>query len=1153
MALTTNQQLAVDMEGRSILLNAGAGSGKTHVLTERVVRMLTRGDIQADEVLVLTFTKAAAREMKNRISSKMQLQLEKTQAEMKTSGRTDALIKKEEFLERQIAMLPSASIQTIDSFCSDVVRQNHALVGLPANVLMVQDLDQARMKNDILDQMLSDGLNAVDSVLKQTLQVCGGPARTKREIRRLSDKLSSFDDREQWEKASLQAWKEDSLEQTVNRTLETVLWPAVRKFQESAGILASDPEQKPATVKYLTEVADKASRLMQKITDGQVGCLTFQDFDFAQKNSARIADTGWQKDIKKTFSDAKKTLKEYSDIGSLKAEQIRRMRMMRPVMEKLIVLTGEFDKRYRDLKKSRGLMDFTDLEAYALQILQMPMISDQYRKQYRQVFVDEYQDTNPVQEKIITKVAMQDNLFCVGDMKQSIYRFRSADPLLFKRRSRLYQNDSSKGTVINLFQNFRSTTNVLNCCDDIFSRLADQSRELEYGEGDRLQVGREVQGTVEPTRLITYEKTDVPEGEDASKMESEGIAGYVLERMQRDIFDPELNKGKGGMRPCRWSDFAVIGRKRTEFLASLMDVLKKRNIPFSLDKSGPLLKTMEVEMLIQILGLTAGYEDDFAVQNTLRNGFFDFTDYDLVSLSRKEGYSYMDRIRSAAKETDSLAQKCRNILDFFSELRRRDDSQPLSDVISWAADAIDFRTWCTALGDGKQRLANVDLLIQMASDFQRDGRNRLHAFLTALKSLDPELDTIESAKTPAGRDSVLLTTIHGSKGMQYPIVIIPFAGKNINAGTSRMDTCISVGHDINHPENHSVSIPYIDPEHAVSGSILLNDQIRAANKEKSLEEERRLLYVAMTRAQEELVITGEKPEEGKTAVSLMGWILNALNCTDHPSGEWKKQDLISLLPLHEEAQKEEQAKVPHTPLIMDPDFFEPEDMVKSARDTYPVPVTIGASRAASLLAGRKMGIEENPFQVIRSEEQMDEDADHLEAAQRGIKIHSFMEQADFSQILHPGYVEEEAARMFGKDQKVIDPDKIRTLFSQPEAQLITSADLCIREKNGSLLIPFSSLASDYQGPLQTKIQAVIDLVVKNSGKWYLFDYKSDTIPGKPGSPFFEKTLQEHTAHHQTQMDLYRKVLKDNFDIDIEGSWLAYTDISRFVPVYQRQK
>lgn len=1153
MPLTGNQKEAVELDGCSILLNAGAGSGKTHVLTERVVRLLTSGDMQTDEVLVLTFTKAAAQEMKNRIAAKMQAELENVRHSLEQDPGHPALEQRVSFLSRQIAMLPSAAIQTIDSFCNDVVRQNHALVGLPGNVLMAQELEQTRMKNWLLDLILAEHIRKHESGVMQMLKAFGGIRQAKHEIRSLSDRLSSFDDKDLWLSGALDSWKPENLEKTACQSVDAVLSSALLKMKDSAILLAQNADQKPKTAAYMQSAAEACSRMSARLeSDGPQG-LQSSDFSFLQKNSPAVAETEQTVLTKRMFADAKSQLKEFTDISAVVQEQIRRMKVMEPVVRSTVELTLEYDRRYQDLKKERGLIDFSDMEAYALQILSIPMIRDQYRNQYRQVFVDEYQDTNPVQEKIITLAARDNNLFCVGDMKQSIYRFRSADPLLFRRRSKLYQEDSSRGKVINLFRNFRSTTNVLNCCDDVFSVLSTHSRELDYGEADRLQVGRTAQGPVQDTLLITSSKEDADPDTESSELESEAIAGYIQERMKHEIYDPRINEGKGGMRPCRWSDFAVIGRKRTEFLSSLMDVLNRNGIPYSLDKSGPLLKTLEIQMLVQILGLSAGYEDDYALLNAMHNGFFGFTDQDITDLARLPGNTFMEKLSCQQTETSLLGLKCSRFMQFIQELKTRDDSQPLQDVISWAADELAFRIWCTALGEGRQRLANVDLLIQLGSDFQRDGRNRLHAFLSALKLMENDSQTLESARIQPSSDSVLLTTIHGSKGMQYPIVIIPFAGKTVGTGSGMKEPKLTVEHDITHPDSYSVSLPYIDPDQAAEGELFLNELAKSANKEKSIEEERRLLYVAMTRAQEELVITGQKPGKGKSSASLMNWILQALDSHPDHLGKWKEVPADNYARLLGPAASETEKKTEHRLLKADPGLFEPEEDGPVQRDVYPVPVSVGASRAVGLMTGCAKGNCENPFAVIRSEEQLDEDTDHLEAAQRGIQIHSFMEQADFKQILRPGYVENKAEEMFGPEQTVIDADKIRTLFSQPEALYIKEADVVIREKPGSLQLPYSEMDLEYKGDLSTKIQAVIDLVVRKDGKWYLFDYKSDQIGVTPEAPTFRERLEERKQHHRIQMELYRRVLKDNFDIEIEGSWLAFTEPGVFVPVYQKSK
>lgn len=1147
MALTQQQIEAINTDGRSILLNAGAGSGKTHVLTERVVRMLSSGMVQAQELLVLTFTKAAAQEMKNRIASKMAAQQEQAEEALRKDPANRVAATQVRLLNQQISMLPSASIQTIHSFCNDVVRENHALVGLPGNVNLISELEQAGMKDRIAKKIIASGLKERKSDTELTVRCLGGIRNTKKEIRKLSEKLSTFDDRRDWEKYALKAYESDNIDRNAMKSIKAVIETPLQTLVDSCSHFQSDPLQSQKTISQMSVLISAARKNLDLLNAADLQTLSSLDLSFIPSRMSPIkTEDAESSHLKKELQEAVKQLRKLNETDLLLAEQIRRMNAMKPVIEEILFLTGQFDKMYCSEKKKRGLIDFSDMERLALDILNLDLVADSYKSRYKQIFVDEYQDTNPVQEKIISKVATQDNLFCVGDMKQSIYRFRSADPLLFRNRTQAYKQDRTKGLVINLSKNFRSTTNILNCCDDIFSVLAEDSSELEYGLEDRLQVGREQQGRLQKTRIITLDP-GLP-SQEANLLESQSIAGFVQKRMKEPVYDPTLNGGKGGMRTCRYSDFAVIARKRTEYLSSLMNVFREYEIPYSLDKSGPLIKTMEIQMLMQILGLGAGYEDDCAVQNLIHNGFLNFTDEDLVALAGRK-LSLMDSIRSKSDDSGNLSDKCRQAVRFFEQLQSQDDSRSLPDVVEWAVDQLDFRSWCAAMGDGKQRLANLDKLIQMADDFQRNGKNRLHAFISALRHIDPELDSLDSAKVPAASDSLLLTTIHGSKGMQFPIVIIPYTGKAVGTGSRMNDTRVSIEHESGQSETYRIGIDYTDPEAGVSGNILYNDQIRTVNREKSVEEERRLLYVAMTRAQEELVITGEMPAEERRRSSLLGWIFDALDRKKNKLGDWafeKAEDYISSTEIRE--------PVEYTPLQISSDQFEPEDEIPSARDDFPVPAGIGASKAVSLLsAANNTGQLEHPFLVSRNEEELEEDTAFAEAAARGTRLHTLMEKLDFKRLQEIGYLENLTQQVLKEYSNEIDPEKIRTLFNTPEGNLICTSEVQIREKPASISVPYSELDSRYHGKINTNLFAVIDLVVKKDGKWYLFDYKSDRIGENSGTLSYEKKLQERADHHKLQMELYRRVLSKAFDIDIEASWLVFTDAGVFRKVYDRSE
>ncbi len=993
---TPEQSLAVGLRGANLLVSAAAGAGKTKVLVERVISRVTGGvpgiePIDLDRLLVVTFTEAAALEMRERIASALREALEDLERGEAAgpdhapgrsgpdpasgrSGRDSRL----DHLRRQAALLGRASISTLHSFCLGVCRRHFHSLGLDPAFEVLSQEEADLLRNEVLEEVLEELYEAADPAFLELAEAYGGE-RDDRALRQAVLKLEAFSrshpDPAAWLDRVAAAFEPDPgvpfLRTGFGRILlgdvEFTLLELAERLR-LAETLASRPGGPAVYVPALAAEAARLTAAARRCREG--GLARWEDLarllagaaDFATLPAARTRTSGDAPDpapaerLKRAVRDqreaVKKSLRKLVESFSSRTEadvldELRRLAV--PVRTLTRVVTA-FGDAYRRAKDDRAALDFGDLEHLCLRALESGAALE-VRERFAEVLIDEYQDINAVQEAVLNHVSREDNLFMVGDVKQSIYRFRLAEPELFMRKAELYvpvgpdetgeatgtagaagagvtagpggpASPQAPGRKVVLPHNFRSRRPILDAVNYVFRQVMwtdagmeidyDASAELVYGAGETYGAEGESGPAVE-LHLVEHASPDPgngsplaeagsapaqnaspviepgpaeeagPEGPDEAEPVSEGDDGdgptledldaiereaHVIARRIRDIvgtdpvFDRDLDGGRGGYRPAAYRDIVVLLRATAGLANRVLDVLNRHDIPAHAQLSTGYFAATEVETVLCLLRLIDNPRQDIPLAAVLRSPVvgLDETDLARVRLARREG-DYYDAVLAAAgtageggsqpepDQGEPLACRLRAFLESLDAWRTAARRGPLSDLVARLYRDTGFYAYAGGLPGGRQRQANLRTLHDRARQFDQFSRQGLARFLRFIDRLrEDEGDLGPPPALGEGEDVVRVMSVHRSKGLEFPVVFLAQAGRSFNLADSRGDLL--------YHRHLGLGPMVVDLERRLKYPSVAHQAVARACERDTVAEELRILYVAMTRARDRLVLVG---------------------------------------------------------------------------------------------------------------------------------------------------------------------------------------------------------------------------------------------------------------------------------------------------------
>ncbi len=1136
-AWTPEQKSAVEAKGKQgdILVTAAAGSGKTSVLTARVIRKITEEGYDIDRLLIVTFTKAAAAEMRERIEKKLSQLLSQNPFDRN--------------LLRQRLLLKKAKICTIDSFCTEMLRENFQEIGIGRDFRIVEENEYSLLVSQTAEELLEEYYKKADEDFNKTADFFlsdRSDAQLKGIIICLNSFLSSYAFPEKWLL---------SAEQEIKKTgdLNSDIWgkKAVQLCRDdisfaislaSYALILSELAEETKE-KYYPAIEEDLSRLnalYEVLTDGSFTKVreAINNMEFASVKAVRNAELEW---LKNHITDYRK---KYKDIVTKNQEKlfcfsedsyIKDRSDLRAVALMLLKMTRELDSRLFERKREENFLSFSDLGRLCVRVLlnnqqdgiQITDTAKDYARRFDEILIDEYQDTNEVQDMIF-KAISRDNRFMVGDVKQSIYAFRDADPTVFAKKKDAFLPYDGKAfpAKISLNANFRSRKDVTDFVNFVFSQT--MSRELggiEYAEDALYPLAQYPQ-----TDEIGVEIDLIESDKETALTEAQFIARKIKNTVNSGF---KVSDGNGGLRPVRYGDFAVLYRSLNNKKAAIMRAFANEAVKINIDASSGLFSTYEILTVTELLKAIDNPRRDVSLASAMMSPAFGFSEDEMANIRiyTENKLCFYDAVKEYAKNDSKTAE----FLQELSSLRSLSAGLKTDEFLIALYIKTGIKDAMRASRGGELKAANLELLITHAKSFEETGKTGLSAFLRYIaKVRENGGDSAMSSVCSGEDDAVNVMSIHKSKGLEFPVVIAAGLGGRFNLMDANASTLLHkklfLGSKIKTGEMIRDTLP-----HAVLHRHIISELVA---------EELRVLYVAMTRAKEKLILTAAKVNikesakraaelcltdgmikaYSKSVTSMLEWIIAAF--LRHPDGGYLRDllqsdilpiktegrvsfNIIDELPEAEEIQMEKELKNE-----ADADtskLYEKFSWVYPFANEQNVPTKISVtalSHEGKLKASRPKFITER---------------DELTGAEKGTATHLFMSFCRLN-LTDIAQIEDELNRLtdgkfITKEQaEAVDRESVLKFFEGEIGEMLKAAPQIYREYNFQYEMNANEVSSDYPADASVLVSGTADLIIITQDKTVIVDYKTDKVE-KP---------EELILRYKNQLDLYEKALSKHF-------------------------
>lgn len=892
---TTEQQQVIDLRNRNILVSAAAGSGKTAVLVERIVKIITDKNhpVDIDHLLIVTFTNAAAAEMRERIGNAIEKALDEQPGN--------------EHLLRQLTLIHNAQITTIDSFCLYVVRNHFHEIDLEPNFRIGDEGELKLLREDVLGRVLEQNYEEPSEAFSDFVEGYASgrtDAALNEMILQLYEFSRSYPWPEKWLDSFVGAYRIETREELdraewlapLTENICFVLKDCEQLLKQALAITQQDdgPDMYEKAVQSDLEKYEGLSRLTSFCELS--GALSDIKYDRLASSRGFEGDPDKLELVKSLREQAKDVVKKlcrqyFFCSPEMMIEQLERTE---PMLEEVVRLTKQFADEFAAAKRRKNLVDFHDVEHFALQILvdeeteKAKKTAEEFRDTFEEIMIDEYQDSNEVQETLLRSISREErgenNIFMVGDVKQSIYRFRLARPELFMKKYDSYSLEESTTQRIDLHKNFRSREEVLTCTNDIFYKIMARSLgNVEYDAEAALYPGASypVSADFIPEILLADSNDELLEDtelSDKKTLEAKIVAEEIRHLMKTQ---PVTDKATGELRAARYSDIVILLRSLSGWADSLVEVLNGNGIPAHTVSSTGYFSTVEVQTVLSMLRLLDNPRQDIPMAAVLRSPMAGLTDEELAVLRLEDGSvpfheavlelaeglyeedgqkeisdSEADRKqgRNADEKTENHIEITahRKLLKFYKkykQLRQLVPDTPIHELIEIILRETGYGHYVAAMPAGNRRTANLNMLLEKAAAYEKTSYKGLFHFVRYIDELQKyDVDFGEADMVGENEDVVRIMSIHKSKGLEFPIVIVSGMGKNFNKQDTRSKMVL-------HPEL-GIGLDYMDGKKRIKSPTIAKKAIAKQIDLENLGEELRVLYVALTRAKEKLILTG---------------------------------------------------------------------------------------------------------------------------------------------------------------------------------------------------------------------------------------------------------------------------------------------------------
>ncbi len=1181
LTLTPQQQAVVENRGGSLLVSAAAGSGKTKVLVDRLFRYVTNERCNIDDFLIITYTKAAAAELRSKIASELSKRLAEDPGDQR--------------LKRQLLRVYQADIKTVDAFCTALLRENTHLLPLESDrhaltpdFRVLDENDAQLVRRRVLQRTLErfyDELTPDRALLADTLGAGRDDRALEELVLELHEKLQSHAYPERWLAESRKAWLH--LDGTFDKTpyAGELLATVRRKAAHWAGLLrqgalrteGDDGLSAGYGEKFLVAAFGLDALAAADGWESARQALEAVTFPRLSTPKGRKDDPAVVS-LKQLWDSCKADLKKMESLLAVNGEEaMEDLRAVAPAMAALLELTADFAESYRAEKLRMNAADFSDQEHLALRLLvgsdgTPTELGRQVSARYQEILVDEYQDTNEVQNAIFRAVSRDgNNLFTVGDVKQSIYRFRLADPTIFLgkyNRFKPYQ-EAAEGEErkILLSRNFRSRKEILDAANFIFENiLSVEMGEMAYGDDEALHFGAEYY----PERhdcdtefhLIAAHQKSAENDHPVKKLTAE--ARFVAKRI-RQLLDEKypITDPDGSLRPCRPEDIVILMRSPGSRTAAFAEALAERNIPCSFEENSDFFHTMEISVMVSFLEIIDNPHQDVPLISVLRSPVFGFTPDRLAEI--RGGTPSGDFYDAVAADGGA---DCAAFLETLDRLRLAARDMSVHSLIWTIYNEWNLLGIFGAMDHGLERKENLIALSRHAEKFESGGYKGLFAFVTHLRQL-LETDQAPVTKSASASGGVRLMSIHKSKGLEFPIVILA----DLDHAFSRQDFDTAV---LVHPDM-GLGPRRVDLKRKIKYPTLARLAIEEKLRRENLSEEQRILYVAMTRPKEKLILVDSMyhapgrlqklaamascpvlPETVAAGKSFGDWLLLPLLCRPEaaPLRAYAEAEIDELYTgdtspwqvfIHE---SQEFRQIPWRGAdgeeeIVEEPAFDPE--LLGFVYPYQAEITVPAKVTATQLKGRVLDeqIAENAARPprLRSLTQPRFRQAHrgLTPAERGTATHLVLQYLDLSDPDVEGQLVRlrEARKLTPEQAAAVDVTALKRFLASPLAEEIRKARKVEREFPFTLLIGAEELTGQAAAGDQILLQGVVDCFFETAEGLTVVDFKTDRVRNR-------EELVQRSQHYQTQLETYSRALERVMEKPVTRSVLYFLHVGESV-------
>ena len=1159
---TSEQQKVIDLRNRNILVSAAAGSGKTAVLVERIIRRLTEDDTptDVDRLLIVTFTEAAAAEMKERIGAAIEKKLEERPGDIR--------------LERQATLIHSAQITTIHSFCLAVIRDHFHVIGIDPGFRIAEEGELKLLKQDVLEELLEECYaEAKEEFLDFTERFGSGKSDKKIEeiILKMYEYSRSYPRPDRWLDQCVKAYESENLEV---RAEERVRMRAadIERVLERGLKICEEPDGPYMYGDMLDSDLEELERL-QRAENFDAMYSAAAGFKWKRLSSKKddTVSPDKKEKVKKLREQAKSLLKGMQEDYFYAPREVWQQDMQDalPSVVTLTELVKRFAHMLDEKKRLRNMIDFNDMEQFALAILTeekdgelVPSaVAGEYEDRFDEVMIDEYQDSNLVQETILTSVSRvsrgEYNIFMVGDVKQSIYSFRLSRPELFMEKYNTYSLKDSVTQRIDLHKNFRSREEVLDSVNDIFRQI--MKKELggiEYDDSAALYPGAEFpplpSGKEDfcKSELLLLDKEDTG-GEDERQAEARMIARRIRELIRDGVV---LDKETREYRRVQYRDIVILTRSIRGWAEVFSSVLGEEGIPaYSVSREG-YFETYEVSVLLDYLKILDNARQDLPLAAVLTSVFGGLDTRELAEI--RIAYPNVPFYEAAAMcaEGDAAEDACmeelrgklRRFYDQVRYFREKVPYTPIHELLEEIIDKTGYGLYIAAMPGGAQRMANVEMLTERAAAFEGTSYKGLFNFVRYIAQLKKyDVDYGEAGIMDEQADTVRIMSIHKSKGLEFPIVFVAGMGKKFNT----QDTKGSV---LLHPD-WGAGVDLIDLKRRTKTPTFLKKMIREETALENLAEEMRILYVALTRAKEKLIMTGAAKITEDGAVSdisgvfraegakcYLDWVLPCILSDE--TGKVKQESPVEVSVFRAEdltpQQEEVQAEVMSEDVLRnwdDSQVYEPElrerldaqiDYVYPFEDEGKMKLKFTVSELkkwASLAEEAGEEMYEEPVVVPLIPEFLKEE-EILTGAPRGSAYHKLLELLDFTvdydveNLIAAVQQLRQEGRLTDEMAECIRPkDILRFLGCRSGKRMADAArnGKLYKEQPFVLSVDASEIYPEDCSGEKILVQGIIDVYFEEPDGLVVLDYKTDKV----------RTGNELKEKYHAQLDYYAQALE----------------------------